>query len=34
MGGHELRRALDARYPGDLDVAEFTQSLRNLTPVG
>jgi hypothetical protein len=34
MVGHELRRALDARYPGDLDVAEFTQTLRNLTPVG
>ena len=34
MVGEELRRVLDARYPGDPDVAEFSQRLRNLTPVG
>jgi tetratricopeptide (TPR) repeat protein len=33
MVGGELRRALDARYPGDPEVAEFSQTLRNLTPV-
>src|SRR5262249_20396189 len=33
MVGEELRGVLDARYPGDPDVAEFSQRLRNLTPV-
>ena len=34
MVGEELRRVLDARYPGDPDVAEFSQRLRDLRPVG
>jgi hypothetical protein len=33
MVGKELVGVLDARYPGDPDVAEFRQRLRNLTPV-
>jgi hypothetical protein len=33
MVGEELRRVLEARYPGDPDVAEFSRNLRNLTPV-
>jgi hypothetical protein len=33
MVGEELRGVLEARYPGDPDVAEFSQRLRNLTPV-
>jgi hypothetical protein len=33
MVGEELRGVLDARYPGDPDVAEFSQRLRNLRPV-
>jgi hypothetical protein len=34
MIGEELRRVLDARYPGDPDVAGFSQRLRNVTLVG
>jgi hypothetical protein len=33
MVGEELRGVLETRYPGDPDVAEFSQRLRNLTPV-
>jgi hypothetical protein len=33
MIGEELRRVLEARYPGDPDVSEFSRKLRNLTPV-
>jgi hypothetical protein len=31
MVGEELRGVLEARYPGDHEVAEFSQRLRNLT---
>ncbi|HEY1296599.1 MAG TPA: XRE family transcriptional regulator [Chloroflexota bacterium] len=33
MVGEELRGVLETRYPGDPDVAEFSQRLRNLMPV-